>query len=182
MPKVLILLGGPQGTRGVTEDTKLPTFNLEGGPLPGRLCGCRTRFIVFIIVTAHLTRGTGPTAHFTRGTEPTPGSSGTQGVTEEETEALRGLTACCFQQVKGQICDSNPRGCSTVSRRQWTLDQAQCTCVFAGEVCGHSSLCSEAAETWGSLSPVHSHLRAIPHHARAKQQPHGVQCTLRHGT
>lgn len=70
---------------------------------------------------------------------------------EEETKALSGPTTCCFQQVKGQICDSNPRGHSTISLRQWTLDGAQrgniSVCTFVGEVRGHSGLCGEAAET-----------------------------------
>lgn len=45
-------------------------------------------------------------------------------LTEEGTEALRGPTSCCFQQVKVKICNSNPGGHSTCLR-QWTLDGAQ---------------------------------------------------------
>jgi hypothetical protein len=39
-------------------------------------------------------------------------------VVEEEEEAPRDPTTCCFQRVKGQICDSTPRDRSTTSLRQ----------------------------------------------------------------
>lgn len=53
-----------------------------------------------------------------------------------EEEAPKDPTTCFCQRVKGQICDSNPRGRSATSLRQWTLDWAQwgATCIFTREV------------------------------------------------